>query len=43
MARKVRSFLTEVVSDSTWKVECELAKQRSRAFQAIPGLGDIIR
>lgn len=31
-----------MVSDSTWKVECDLDEQRSKAFQAIPGLGNII-
>lgn len=42
MKRKVRSFLTEVVADWTWKVESDLDEQRRRAFQAIPGRGNII-
>lgn len=42
MKRKVRLFLTEVVSDWTWKVESDLDEQRRRAFQAIPGRGNIM-
>lgn len=30
------------MSGSTWKVECDLDEQRSRVFQAIPGLRNII-